>query len=86
MSLQEQFEAALTRVKTLPSQPNDVLLSLYALYKQATQGDASGKKPGMLDFVAKAKFEAWESKKGLSKEQAMAEYVKIVDELAGSKG
>lgn len=82
MSVEENFQQALEKLKTLPDQPNDIKLDIYALYKQATQGDASGKKPGLFDLVKKAKFDAWETRKGLSKEAAMEAYVKLVDELA----
>ena len=82
MSIQDQFNTALEKLKTLPAQPNDVMLDLYSLYKQSTVGDVTGKKPGMFDIVAKAKFEAWEKQKGITKEQAMQAYVALVDELA----
>lgn len=84
MDIQGQFNQAQVKVKTLPNQPNDVLLKLYALFKQATAGDVSGKKPGMLDIVKKFKYEAWEAQKGKSKEDAMKEYIAFVDELAGN--
>jgi acyl-CoA-binding protein len=83
MSIENKFKEAQERVKTLAQQPdNDVLLKLYSLYKQSTLGDAGGKKPGAFDFVAKAKFEAWSSLKGMTQETAMSEYVKLVDELS----
>ncbi|MBI4411812.1 MAG: acyl-CoA-binding protein [Deltaproteobacteria bacterium] len=82
MPIQDQFNAALEKLKTLPAQPNDVMLDLYSLFKQSTVGDVSGKKPGMFDIVAKAKCEAWEKRKGMSKEQAMQAYIALVDELA----
>ncbi|HBF12761.1 MAG TPA: acyl-CoA-binding protein [Deltaproteobacteria bacterium] len=81
MSIQDQFVEAQGKLKTLPAQDNEVLLNLYALYKQSTEGDVSGNKPGMFDIVKKAKYEAWASRKGLSKESAMAEYVKLVSTL-----
>lgn len=81
--IEDKFKDAQERVKKLPSQPdNDILLKLYSLYKQSTLGDASGKKPGAFDFVAKAKFEAWSELKGMTQEVAMGEYVKLVDQLA----
>jgi acyl-CoA-binding protein len=83
MTLQERFEDAQKRVKALSKAPsNDKLLALYALYKQGTIGDVSGKRPGMLDFKGQAKFDAWAGKKGTSKDQAMEAYVALVDELA----
>lgn len=82
MTLIESFEDAQKRVKTLPQTPsNDDLLELYALYKQATAGDVSGSRPGMMDFKGRAKFDAWAKKKGTSKDQAMTAYVAVVDRL-----
>ncbi len=60
---------------------NEQKLQMYALYKQATEGDVSGKKPGMMDFVGRAKFSAWEELKGFSKEQAMTKYINEVEAL-----
>ena len=81
MELQEAFDDALARVKTLPKQPNHVLLKLYSLYKQASAGDVNGKRPGMLDMRGRAKYDAWASRKGMDQEEAMAEYIGYVDEL-----
>jgi diazepam-binding inhibitor (GABA receptor modulating acyl-CoA-binding protein) len=82
MDLAAQFEDAQKRVKTLKSTPsNETLLDLYALYKQATAGDAVGKRPGMMDFKGRAKFDAWTGRKGMSNQQAMEAYVALVDKL-----
>jgi diazepam-binding inhibitor (GABA receptor modulator, acyl-CoA-binding protein) len=83
MNMQELFNQAVSRSKTLTEKPgNDVLLQLYALYKQATEGDVNIDPPAnAFDFVAKAKFNAWESLKGKSKEAAMQEYVDLVNKL-----
>ena len=82
MTLTESFEDAPKRVKTLSSTPdNDTLLELYALFKQATAGDVSGSRPGMLDFKGRAKFDAWAKKKGTNKDAAMTAYVALVDKL-----
>jgi acyl-CoA-binding protein len=82
MDLQEQFDKAVIRSKELPQRPsNDELLNLYALFKQASEGDATGDRPGGFDFKAIAKFDAWVEKKGLSKEDAMQAYVALVDQL-----
>jgi len=82
MTTQADFEAAQVRVKALPRAPSPgELLELYALFKQATQGDVSGTRPGMLDIKGRAKFDAWEKKKGLAGEAARAAYVKLVVEL-----
>ncbi len=84
MELAARFEDAQARVKKLSSTPsNDDLLQLYAFYKQATAGDVSGSRPGMLDLKGRAKYDAWAGKKGLSKDQAMEKYVALVDRLAG---
>lgn len=83
MNIQELFDQAVVRSKTLSEKPgNDVLLQLYALYKQATEGDVNIDPPAnMFDFVARAKFNAWEGMKGKSKENAMQEYVELVSKL-----
>jgi diazepam-binding inhibitor (GABA receptor modulator, acyl-CoA-binding protein) len=78
----QQFEQAAERSKQFTKRPsNEELLQLYALYKQATEGDASGERPGGFDFKAIAKFDAWAELKGKSKEQAMQDYVALVDKL-----
>ena len=83
MDLKSRFQDATARAKQLGDQPNETLLELYALYKQATAGDASGKRPGMFDPVGRAKFDAWKAKTGTSTEEAMEAYVELVDRLAG---
>ena len=83
MELTEKFDDAQKRVKELKSTPsNDDLLELYALYKQATSGDVSGSRPGMMDFKGRAKFDAWAKKKGTGKDKAMTDYGALVDRLA----
>tara|TARA_R110000787_G_scaffold55454_14_gene128105 strand:+ start:1063 stop:1323 length:261 start_codon:yes stop_codon:yes gene_type:complete len=80
--VKSQFEQAQKDVKTLTSRPsNDQLLSLYALFKQGTEGDASGKRPGMMDIKGRAKFDAWAKLKGTDQEQAMQKYVALVKSL-----
>ena len=79
---QTQFEKALEDVKTRPDQPPEVLLELYGLYKQATTGDVNGKRPGMLDFRARAKYDAWAARKGMSQEDAQKAYIEVVSRLA----
>ena len=81
----QQFERAAERSKQFTKRPtNEELLQLYALYKQASEGDASGERPGGFDFKAIAKFDAWASKKGTTKEQAMQDYVNMVSRLQQS--
>lgn len=80
---QAEFDQALKDVKTLPDQSPETLLELYGLFKQGTKGDVSGKRPGMLDFKGRAKYDAWASRKGMSKDQAMDEYVSVVERLKG---
>jgi acyl-CoA-binding protein len=83
MELQQLFEKAVADSKTLSEKPgNDILLKLYSLYKQATEGDASEEGPSNpFDFVGKAKHEAWSSLKGKTKDAAMHEYVDLVEGL-----
>jgi diazepam-binding inhibitor (GABA receptor modulator, acyl-CoA-binding protein) len=78
----QKFEEAVTRSKGFTKRPsNEELLQLYALYKQATEGDVTGERPGGFDFKGIAKFDSWEELKGKSKEQAAQEYVAFVDKL-----
>ena len=83
MNIQELFQQAVARSKTLTEKPgNDILLQLYALYKQATEGDINIESPSnMFDFVAKAKYEAWAALKGKPKDAAMKEYVQLINKL-----
>lgn len=77
-----QFEQAQADVNTLTKRPsNDDLLFLYAHYKQGSAGDISGKRPGMLDMVNRAKFDAWAKLKGMAQEEAQQKYVGKVNEL-----
>ena len=79
MELKEQFDRAVADSKQLPSRPdNYTLLRIYSLYKQATEGDINAEPPGMFDFVAKAKYDAWVKLKGISSENAMEQYVSLV--------
>lgn len=81
------FEQAGAAAKSLPERPdNDTMLQLYALYKQGSVGDISGSKPGMFDFVAAAKYEAWERFKGVSQESAQKQYIDLVKSLGGTFG
>lgn len=83
MELKEQFENAVAGSKTLAEKPgNEILLQLYSLYKQATEGDVNTDPPSNpFDFVNKAKYEAWSGLKGKTKEAAMEEYVALVASL-----
>ncbi len=76
--LAQQFTDAQARIKPVTGLGNDVMLELYALYKQSTSGDASGSRPGMLDLRGRAKFDAWANHKGTSKEAAMQAYIALV--------
>lgn len=82
--LKAAFEAAVDATKTLEERPdNQTLLRLYALYKQATKGDASGKRPGFTDLVGRAKFDAWASQQGTSADTAMQAYLDLFGKLKG---
>jgi len=77
------FQTALETVKDLSTPPdNEVKLQLYGLFKQATVGDVTGKKPGFSDFVGKAKYQAWSQLKGSSADEAKAQYVALVATLS----
>jgi diazepam-binding inhibitor (GABA receptor modulator, acyl-CoA-binding protein) len=76
------FDKAVADSKKLPEKPdNQTLLQLYALYKQATEGDVEGKRPGMMDMVGRAKYDAWAGVKGKGKDEAMNEYVELIESL-----
>jgi acyl-CoA-binding protein len=82
--LKSQFEEAVNYIQNAEGdfQPsNEMKLEFYALYKQATAGDVSGKRPGMMDFVGRAKFDAWEKAKGMSSDEAMQKYIDKLEAL-----
>ena len=82
--LKKEFEKAASDIKGLSERPdNDTMLRLYALYKQGSEGDVKGDKPGFFDFVGAAKYEAWQKLEGTSPEQAMRKYVDLVKKLVG---
>jgi len=83
--LTAEFEQAASDVKQLAKRPdNDTLLKLYALYKQGSQGDVCGPKPGFFDFVGTAKYEAWAQLRGMSAEEARQKYIEMVRKLEGA--
>jgi acyl-CoA-binding protein len=80
--LKARFEQAVAESKQLPEKPDNMtLLKIYALYKQATAGDVEGKRPGFTDMVGRAKFDAWDALKGKSGEEAMQEYIDLIESL-----
>ena len=82
MSLQAQFDQAVADSKNLPERPDNMtLLKIYALFKQASSGDATGERPGFTDMVGRVKWDAWDALKGTSKEDAMQQYIDLVADL-----
>lgn len=80
--LKSAFEAAVAQSKQLPEKPDNMtLLKIYSLYKQATEGDVEGKRPGFTDMVGRAKYDAWAAVKGKSRDEAMQEYVHLIESL-----
>ena len=80
--LKKQFEQAVTDSKSLPEKPDNMtLLKIYALFKQASTGDVDGKRPGFTDLVGRAKWDAWSLAKGKSHEEAMQEYIDLIESL-----
>jgi diazepam-binding inhibitor (GABA receptor modulator, acyl-CoA-binding protein) len=80
--LKKQFEAASAAVLKAKKDPgSDLKLKLYAHFKQATEGDVQGDKPGFTDFVNRAKYEAWAKLKGTAAEDAMKAYIKLVERV-----
>jgi len=83
-SVAEDFENAKKRLNTLKEDPgNQAKLDLYALFKQATMGKCTGSRPGMTDFVGRAKWDAWNALGDISKEDAQKKYISTVNGLAG---
>ena len=82
--LKKRFEQAVADSKNLPEKPdNQTLLKIYALYKQATEGDVSGKRPGFTDLVGRAKYDAWAGLQGTSSETAKQTYIDLIAALRG---
>ncbi|MDZ7604140.1 MAG: acyl-CoA-binding protein [Cyclobacteriaceae bacterium] len=82
MEISQQFAEAAERVQKLTTRPsNEILLKLYALYKQATEGNVTGERPGGFDFKGAAKYDAWASLKDTPSNQAMKEYIDLVSSL-----
>ncbi len=80
--LQARFEKAVAESKNLPARPdNQTMLKIYSLYKQATEGDNGGKRPGFTDIVGRAKFDAWKGLEGTSKDKAMQSYIDLIESL-----
>ena len=77
--LAQRFADAQARIKPVTGLGNDTMLELYALYKQATAGDVSGSRPGMMDLRGRAKYDAWAKRKGMTKDAAMTAYIALVD-------
>ncbi|MBA3394545.1 MAG: acyl-CoA-binding protein [Deltaproteobacteria bacterium] len=80
--LAQRFADAQARIKPVTGLGSDVMLDLYALYKQATSGDVTGDRPGMLDVRGRAKYDAWGKRKGTSKDAAMQAYIDLVGKHA----
>ena len=82
-SLDAQFKTAVANSKKLSERPdNSTLLKIYALYKQATEGDNAEKKPGFTDLVGRAKWDAWNGLKGMSADDAKQQYVELIESLS----
>ncbi len=87
MATEQEFQDAAGKVKSLTKRPgNDELLQLYALFKQASEGDVSGSRPGRLNFKERAKFDAWAAIKGKGKDAARDDYGALVGRLAAKYG
>ena len=87
MPLEDDFKDVADRATRLPKRPpNDILLQLYALYKQGLEGDVSGTRPGFADFEGRAKFDAWNKLQGKSLEESMQEYIDLVQRLETEAG
>jgi len=82
-TLKSKFDTAVTNSKQLTERPdNATLLKIYALYKQATAGDNTEKKPGLMNMVGRAKWDAWNGLKGMASDDAMKQYVALIASLS----
>ena len=82
MRLEEDFNSAAERATQLPKRPpNDIMLQLYALFKQANEGDVKGERPGFADFEGRAKYDSWNKLQGKSGKNAKQEYISLVEKL-----
>jgi len=82
VSLKDEFEAAVAASKQLPERPDNMtLLKLYALFKQGSSGDVEDKRPGFTDMVGRAKWDAWNELKGISNDEAMQQYIDLIESL-----
>jgi acyl-CoA-binding protein len=80
--LKARFDQAMTASKQLPERPDNMtLLKLYALYKQGSSGDVQDKRPGFTDMVGRAKWDAWNELKGTSADDAMQQYIDLIESL-----
>ena len=80
--LKSRFDQAMADSKSLPEKPDNLtLLKIYALYKQASRGDADGERPGFADMVGRAKWDAWNGLKGKSTDDAMQDYIDLIESL-----
>ena len=79
--IKKAFEAAAAASKKLERPDNETMLKLYALFKQATTGDVEGKRPGFTDMIGRAKYDAWSGMKGKSADDAMQEYIDLIESL-----
>lgn len=80
-TVKANFDEATKRAKNLPNQPPEVLLKMYGLYKQALEGDVTGKQPGRVKVRARYKYDAWASRKGMFREDAMKAYIELIGKL-----
>jgi acyl-CoA-binding protein len=84
--IKARFDEAVIASKSLPTRPdNQTLLQLYALFKQASAGNVEGRRPGFADLVGRAKYDAWEAIKDTSAEDAMTQYVALVERLQATR-
>ena len=82
LSIEKRFKRASKRILALEERPDDnTLLRLYSLFKQATEGDATGRLPIAKGMVAVAKWKSWKKLEGTDPEDAMASYCEIADVL-----
>lgn len=75
-----QFNKAVHLVRNGPPMDttDDVKLEFYKYFKQANAGDVVGTQPWAVQMEARAKWDAWNSVKGMTSEEAKAKYVEVL--------
>lgn len=78
-TIQVKMETCIKQMETvgIKNMTNDEILEFYSLYKQYKEGDCNKSKPSLFHPKERAKWSAWQKRKGLSKEEAAQKYIEL---------